>query len=440
MSRKKSGGTSPYHLHCADARELAAVFNYLGLPATPFITTTITSPPYGTLKDYGSARQVGWRQAHDDYLTDCGKVLEQVHASTVPSGSLWLILDTVTTRGPKDVFSLQLLPFQLAEVAETVGWTLRDVIIWHKDRTVPWAAPGRLRNAFEYVLFFVKGPKFKYYPKRLAEPISDSKWWVRFPERYSPHGITPSNVWIIPIPKQGAWGQESVRHACPLPPDLVDRLLALSTDPGDVVFDTFAGTGTVLACAATLGREPLGLETSEDLVTSFVLPRKEEQLRKSATPVDPTGTTILKLRALKYARVVYERARGVDAFDHNPVRCAVVQSTARLRAPQPVLGTVTYVVSGRLTATRRAAMLSALRNAASGRPASKFGVHLEIDVATTVPDPERKLWRYPNGRFWRHDGKTNVSSQLDNEPRTKRLTILSNLRVSENREGVELRD
>lgn len=440
IMRPESGGESPFRLHCADARELADLFSTLGLPSKPFLTTTITSPPYGALKDYGGRNQVGWRQAHEDYLADCGKVFEQIHAATVEQGSLWLIADTITTRRAAGVFQLQMLPFQLAEVATDVGWTLRDVIIWHKDRTVPWAAAGRLRNAFEYVLFFVKSSTFKHYPKRLAEPVDSSKWWIRFPERYSPEGITPSNVWTIPIPKQGAWGQESPRHACPFPSQLVDRLIQLATDPGDVVFDPFAGTGIVLARAVALGRVPLGLETNEALVPPFALSTAGAPEATPRASANPTAATVWKLRALKYARVVHERA-GLAGSDRQ-VRCALLECSIRPRASQQVTGSLAFVVDSRATSMRRAALQEALITAACRKPASKFGVHLSIEVIdsqTPRLDDHRRLWRYPNGRFWAHDGTTTLHEQLSLEP-NRRLTILSNLKVSEDREAAEVRD
>jgi len=432
---------SAFRLHCADARELSTTFGALNLPCKPFITTTITSPPYGALKNYGGINQLGWQQRHDEYLADCGKVLEQVHAATVEQGNLWLIVDTITTRRPGG-FQLQMLPFQLAEIAEDVGWVLRDVIIWHKDRTVPWAAQGRLRNAFEYVLFFVKSSTFKYYPKRLAEPIRSSQWWIRFPERYSPEGVTPSNVWTIPIPKQGSWGQDSTRHACPLPPDLVDRLVHLSSDPGDVVFDPFAGTGTVLSRAAALGRLPLGLETNEDLVSGFEVPKVAEPSSQPRS-TDPTAATILKLRALKFARVVHERATGDERFTAHPVRIAIVDAVIRPRSDRKVTGSVTFVLDGRPSRARREHLLEALQEAAGRKPASKFGVDLAIQVAAihdVDPTSRRRMWVYPNGRFWSHAGSTMIPRYLEGNSPTKRTTILSNLKVNEDLYASELRD
>lgn len=439
MTRPAAMNDPAFRLHCADARDLSSLFSDLSLPSKPFIATTITSPPYGTLKDYGGKSQVGWRQVHEEYLADCGKVLEQVHAATLGNGSLWLIADTVTIRQAGIGFALQMLPFQLAEIAADAGWTLRDVIIWHKDRTVPWAAPGRLRNAFEYVLFFVKSSEFKYYPKRLAEPVEASNWWIRFPERYSPDGITPSNVWTIPIPKQGAWGQESARHPCPFPSELVDRLVKLSTDPGDVVFDPFAGTGIVLARAAALRRKAIGMETNEELVSSFEFPPQGPPATSQAS--DPARTTIWKLRALKYPRVIAERAT-TPALSAHPIQFVIVEAKVRARAAQRVTGTVTFVVEGRPSASRRAAIETALVQAATRKPASKFGLDLTITVATRDEiegAPTRLLWRYPNGRFWAYEERVTVSDQLSRDP-TKRVTVVSNIKVNENREAAEIRD
>ncbi len=49
-------------------------------------------------------------------------------------------------------------------------------------------------------------------------------------------------------------------HPCQLPIQLLDRLILLATDEGDVVFDPFMGTGTTAIAAKRLGRKYLGFE------------------------------------------------------------------------------------------------------------------------------------------------------------------------------------
>jgi len=53
-------------------------------------------------------------------------------------------------------------------------------------------------------------------------------------------------------------------HPCQLPEALLERIIKLSSNEGDVVFDPFAGSGTTLAVAARLGRRWLGCEMSDD--------------------------------------------------------------------------------------------------------------------------------------------------------------------------------
>jgi site-specific DNA-methyltransferase (adenine-specific) len=49
-------------------------------------------------------------------------------------------------------------------------------------------------------------------------------------------------------------------HPCQLPPHLLERLILMSTDPGDVVLDPFLGTGTTAIAAKTLGRRYIGMD------------------------------------------------------------------------------------------------------------------------------------------------------------------------------------
>ncbi|KAF6586438.1 site-specific DNA-methyltransferase, partial [Paenibacillus sp. EKM208P] len=69
------------------------------------------------------------------------------------------------------------------------------------------------------------------------------EWWIDYPERYNPEGKVPENIWEFPIPTQGSWGnkidfgEEEFRHACPFPPEMMARLILLSSDKNDVVLD-----------------------------------------------------------------------------------------------------------------------------------------------------------------------------------------------------------
>jgi DNA modification methylase len=58
--------------------------------------------------------------------------------------------------------------------------------------------------------------------------------------------------------------RQQVNHMCPLPLDIVERTIKLYSNPGDVVFDPFAGLFTVPYCAVRFGRVGHGVELSQD--------------------------------------------------------------------------------------------------------------------------------------------------------------------------------
>lgn len=228
------------HIYRGDARELAS-----RLPDRS-IAVTLTSPPYWNMKNYGVAEQIGWEQDYDQYMEDLISIFQHVYRATKDSGSLWVVLDTFKAKG-----RLKLLPFEFSDrLQDKTGWIPQDVIIWDKGRTLPWSRTGQMRNQFEYLLCFSKQKNFKYEIDRLKE-IELKEWWVKYPERYNPKGKVPANIWTLPIPVQGSWSTNGLRHACPFPISLVERVLLLTTDPkpDHIVFDPFAGSGIVLALA-----------------------------------------------------------------------------------------------------------------------------------------------------------------------------------------------
>src|SRR5438876_897438 len=69
------------------------------LPAET-IQCTITSPPYGDQKDYGSPREIGSGNAdHKGYLEDLRVVFGELYRVTAPGGALWLVVDTLKRDG-----------------------------------------------------------------------------------------------------------------------------------------------------------------------------------------------------------------------------------------------------------------------------------------------------------------------------------------------------
>jgi hypothetical protein len=294
-----------------------------------------------------------------------------------------LIVDTVKAPTRSGVSRLVPLPFELAAQAEACGWILHDIAVWRKDRTLPWSREGRLRNGFEYILFLVKGRGFKYHLDRVRSIDDLQDWWKRYPERYHPLGAAPTNVWDFPIPVQGSWSNGLMRHQCPLPRGLVRRIVELCSDPDDVVFDPFAGVGTVPAVAAALGRNFVGIELSEQYVEQFysaVLPEVLHEIGNGSVSAQTKTFAILiaRLRLAKLPRVL-GRALRVSGIEF-----AGITAIATLPPPNDV----SYKAAGHLALTLFVpdeADMARARGAAERlmrkAPLSKFGVQTALEVA-----------------------------------------------------------
>ena len=78
--------------------------------------------------------------------------------------------------------------------------------------------------------------------------------------------------------------------ATPKPERLLERIIHIATDPGDIVLDVFAGSGTTAAVAQKMGRRWVTCELVEDTFDRFTRPRLEKVVRGE----DLGGITVTK--------------------------------------------------------------------------------------------------------------------------------------------------
>lgn len=392
-----------FDVHCGDARTLSE-----RLPDES-IDLTITSPPYSNMKDYGVPNQIGFGQDYKSYLNDLQKVFHEIFRATKRQGSLWIVIDSF--RNNHEVIPL---PFDLAAKLKATGWVLRDVIIWKKERTLPWAHKGATRKIFEYVMVFAKtGNIFRYYPDRQRDTSELKRWWVRYPERYNPKGKSLEEIWSYDIPTQGSWGKSYVQHFCPLPSELVSRIISLTTNPGDVVLDPFSGTGTVPAAASLLNRHYVGFELNHKYIRMFrehiKRASRNSSVQSSAirqqTDIKSFEKTILELRILKFARLLLRALKNRLLSS----KLRVFARQLRVRACQPhkllVAEFVVYGVSSRLAKAEK----SFLDKLCLKPPLSKFGIEQKIVFISELEALPRtyhtkKLYLYTISNSHQHSG------------------------------------
>lgn len=346
-----------FKLHNADARsavsELRTYQENTTVSDEQLLDTTVTSPPYYDLKEYGSDDddEVGQHGSYVEYLNELRELFNDVYKLTKQDGSLWVVVNTF--RRNRETVQL---PFDIARVCQNLdhgmecpncestllrgvdmvegrktdcphcdhsienndSWILQDIVVWNKNKALPYTNEGRLRNVFEYILCFSKSPDFGLKMDRIRESNPDDfkQWWVDFPERYHPRGKLPENIWEFEPPTRGSFsGDVDVfDHPAAFPPALVERMLTLSTDPGDVVLDPFAGSGVTIAQADLMGRNGIGIELNEKYCDAY--PELREHLKTQDERVEPTATQddldrlICGLRQTKYARELVRTLAG----------------------------------------------------------------------------------------------------------------------------------
>lgn len=298
-------GKNIFDMHHVDTRlaldDLQEQLNE-AVGSSEVVDATITSPPYYDLKEYGGGddTEVGQHGSYVEYLDELRDIFGHVYDITNDDGSLWVVVNTF--RRNREIVQL---PFDIARICQNLNgglectacqttalrgidaldrdhtwcpacgealqggdsWILQDIVVWDKTRALPYSKKGRLRNVFEYILCFSKSPDFelKMNNIRQSDPAEFKRWWVDFPERYHPLGKLPENIWEFEPPARGAFTGEAdvFDHPAAFPPALVERMLELSTNPGDIVLDTFAGSGVTVGQADIMNRNAIGMELNE---------------------------------------------------------------------------------------------------------------------------------------------------------------------------------
>lgn len=73
------------------------------------------------------------------------------------------------------------------------------------------------------------------------------------------NGVPLQDIWTDIVPVQGA-AIENESYPTQKPITLLERIIEVATDPGDIVFDCFMGSGTTQAVAMRMGRKFLGAD------------------------------------------------------------------------------------------------------------------------------------------------------------------------------------
>jgi site-specific DNA-methyltransferase (adenine-specific) len=223
----RTGRFSLDQLYLGDSLSLMA-----GLPDGA-VDLVITDPPFAI--DFRAARNNyhrtssrvlrGYREVRpEDYPEFTRSWLAQAHRVLSPTGSLYVFSGWTRL---KDVL----------QALDETGFTVINHLIWKYQFGV--FTRKKYVTSHYHILFAVRDPKSYTFNKV---------------EHY------PEDVWVV---NREYWTGKK-KTPTKLPRELVKKILRFSSNPGDIVFDPFIGSGTVAVAAKEMGRHYLGFEIVEE--------------------------------------------------------------------------------------------------------------------------------------------------------------------------------
>jgi len=232
---------------------LGALFAADCMDVLPFIKdavvdTVFADPPFNLGKQYGEksndlrsdSEYLDWCRA---WLTECVRIIK-------PGGALFL-------------YNLPKWNVLLGAFLTELGMDFRHWIAIEISACLP--IPGRLHPSHYSLLYYTKG-KAKTF-RRIRTPIQrcrhcggEVKDYGGHRDAMNPKGVTLKDVWTD-IPPVRHWKFKSrERRANALSTKILDRVVEISTLPGELVLDPFGGSGTTFAVCEKKGREWIGME------------------------------------------------------------------------------------------------------------------------------------------------------------------------------------
>ncbi|MCC5828704.1 MAG: site-specific DNA-methyltransferase [Phycisphaeraceae bacterium] len=226
------------------------------------------------------------RRSDEEYVQWCGQWVEQCARLLKPSGSLFILI------GDEYAAEMRLILKSLEKQGRLV---FRNWIVWHY--TFGQNCKYKFNRSHAHLFYCVGSAAAKsgsldsdtdglpFTFNRQAIAIPSARLTTYADTRANPKGKLPDDTWYLRpqatlddigrhylSPDMDTWYQSRLCgtfkervgwHPCQLPEALLERIVLLSSNPGDLVFDPFLGSGTTAAVARRFQRDWLGCELGE---------------------------------------------------------------------------------------------------------------------------------------------------------------------------------
>ena len=226
----------------------ADVFDLLAGIESGTVDLVVTDPPYAIGKDEWDVFD-----SLDEYVAWCDRWLAEVERVLAPDGSAYVcgfseILADVKARSAKRFTACRWLVWYYRNKANLGSdWGRSHESILHLRK-----AKKTKLNVDEVRVPY--NNHTKRYPERVQAVTSQYGGKDKRRDKWQPHplGAKPRDVFEIPVLCNGT--EERTEHPTQKPEELIRRMIASSSNAGDLVVDPFGGSGTTAVVAQRLER------------------------------------------------------------------------------------------------------------------------------------------------------------------------------------------
>jgi hypothetical protein len=239
------------------------------------VDLSIYSPPFGDLFVYSdSVADMGNSSSQGEFAEHYGYLARALLRITRPGRLAAVHCSDLPTRKWIDGFiGFRDFSGEMIRIHEAAGWILHGprITIW-KDPVVEMQRTKALGLLYkqlkkdscmsragtpDYVLLFRRPGENSVAVSRRPEDFPVERWqqWA------SPVWMDVDQTHVLN--GRAARDPADERHICPLQLDVIERIVTLWSNPGEVVFSPFAGIGSEGDGAIRLGRKFLGVELKE---------------------------------------------------------------------------------------------------------------------------------------------------------------------------------
>ena len=256
------------------------------------VDLAFADPPFNIGYDYDVYNDS--QDAHQ-YLDWSRQWIGEVARVLKPTGSFWLAI------GDEYAAELKVLAHR------ELGLYPRSWVIWYYTFGVNCV--NKFTRSHAHLLYFTKDLKtFTFnvdeirvpsarqlvYGDKRANPVGrlpDDTWILR-PQDAGPESFDPTSDTWYASRVCGTFKERKGWHGCQMPEQVLGRVIKACSNPGDLVLDPFAGSGTTLAVAKKLGRRFLGFELSPEYAARA---QSRLDLIKPGQPLDGSDEPFVKV-------------------------------------------------------------------------------------------------------------------------------------------------